>query len=170
MKANSSKCQFMILSSTSVAPVELSLVSSTYVTSQVFVRVLGMDIKYGHIECYTSSYEDVSGSTSFSTLPLNRLKCMLLTTFKSTQYIIAECLHGIFKTHLVPYDSGPETGLNINVSKARTDWDRYGILKINYGMKSRRIIFFMWNCLRYIFKEFIKQYGGQDLDHFFSIF
>ena len=53
---------------------------------------------------YTSSYEDLLRYTGLSTLLLNRLKCILLETFKSPQHLNAECLHGIFKTHVVPYD------------------------------------------------------------------
>ena len=53
---------------------------------------------------YTSSYEDLLRNTDLSTLLLNRLKCMLLETFKSTRHLIVECLHGIFKTRVVPYD------------------------------------------------------------------
>ena len=35
---------------------------------------------------------------------VTRLKCLLLKTFKTIRHINAECLHGIFKTHVVPYD------------------------------------------------------------------
>ena len=44
MKANPDKFQFMMLSSSSLAPVELSLDSSTYITSQDCVKVLGITI------------------------------------------------------------------------------------------------------------------------------
>ena len=165
MKANPDKFKLMMLSSSSLAPVELSLDSSTYITSQDRVKVLGITIdkqltfnehislcctkaarqlntfarilKYLNpnsrrtihhsfiasnfsycplvwhfcgktnnaklekiqerslrIMCtdYTSSYEDQLRNTGLSTLLLNRLKSMLLETFKSTRRLNARAV------------------------------------------------------------------------------
>ena len=44
MKANSNKFQLLILSPTSLGTVELSFATSTCITSQGFVKVLGINI------------------------------------------------------------------------------------------------------------------------------
>ena len=175
MKANPDRFQFMILSSSSLAPVELILDNSTCIIPQDCVKVLGITIdkqlninehislcctkaarqlnafarisnylnlnsrraihhsfiasnfsycplvchfcgktnnaklkkiqeRSLRIQCedYTSSYEELLRNTGLSTWLLNRLK--LLETFKTIRHINAECLHGIFKTHVVPYE------------------------------------------------------------------
>ena len=63
-----------------------------------------VEIMQGLCKDYTSPNEDILRNTGISTLLLNRLKCLLLETFKTTRIINAECLHGILKTHVVPYD------------------------------------------------------------------
>ena len=237
MKDTLDKFQFMMLSSSSLAPVELLLDSSTYITSQDCVKVLGIIIdkqltfnehisscctkaarqlnafarisKYLNpnsrrtihhsfiasnfsycplvwpfcvkttnekleeiqerslrIMCndYTSSYEDLLRNTGLSTLLLNRLKCMLLETFKSTRRLNAECLHGIFKTHVVPYDLR-----TTNLVQPKRQSTTYGLRSFSYLGSS------LWNELvkdypflceiDYIdFKEFIEQWGGPNLD------
>ena len=85
---------------------------------------------------YTSSYEDLLRNTGLSTLLLNRLKCMLLETFKSTRHLNAECLHGIFKTRVVPYDLR-----TTNLVQPKRQSTTYGLrsfsyLGRSYGMNS----------------------------------
>ena len=102
--------------------------------------------------------------TGLSTLLLNRLKCMLLETFKSTRHLIAECLHGIFKTRVVPYDLR-----TTNLVQPKRQSTTYGLRSFSY-LGSR-----LWNELvkdypflceiDYVdFQEFIKQWGGPNLD------
>ena len=229
IKANPDKFQFMMLSSSSLAPVELSLDS---ITSQYYVKVLGIIIdkqltfnehislccakatrqlnafarisKYLNpnsrrtihhsfvasnfsycplvwhfcgktnnaklekiqerslrIMCndYTSSYEDLLRNTGLLTLLLNRLRCMHLETFKSALRLNAECLHGIFKTHVVPYDLW-----TTNLVQPKRQSTTYGLRSFSY-LGSR-----LWNELvkdypflceiNYVeFKEFIEQWG-----------
>ena len=227
----------MILSSSSLAPVELLLDSSTNITSQDCVKVLGITIdkqltfnehislcctkaarqlnafarisKYLNpnsrraihhsfiasnfgfcplvwhfcgktnnaklekmqerslrILCndYTSSYEDLLRNIGLSTLLLNRLKCMLLETFKSTRHLNAECLHGIFKTRVVPYDLR-----TTNLVQPKRQSTIYGLRSFSY------LGSWLWNelvkdypflceidCVD--FQKFIKQWGGPNLD------
>ena len=80
---------------------------------------------------YTSSYEDLVRNTGLSTLLLNRLKCMLLETFKSTRCLNAECLHGIFKTHVVLYDLR-----TTNLVQPKRQSTTYGLRSFSY-LRSR---------------------------------
>ena len=89
---------------------------------------------------YTSSYEELLRNTGISTLLLNRLKCLLLETFKTIRHINAECLHGIFKTHVVPYELRTKTWFNLNVNLPRTDWDSSHIWELDCGIILWRII------------------------------
>ena len=113
---------------------------------------------------YASSYEDLLRNTGSSTLLLNRLKCMLLETFKSTRCLSAECLHGIFKTYVVPYDLR-----TTNLVQVKRQSTTYGLRSFSY-LGSR-----LWNKLvkdypflceiDYVdFKEFIEQWGSPNLD------
>ena len=54
----------------------------------------------------------------------------------------AECLHGIFKTHVVPYDLRSKIYFNLNVNQPHTDWDRSRILDLDYGTIPLRIFLF----------------------------
>ena len=80
---------------------------------------------------YMASYEDLLRNTGSSTLLFNRLKCILLETFNSTQHLNAECLHGICKTHMT---SGPQIYRNLNVNQPHMDWDRSRIFELDYGI------------------------------------
>ena len=113
---------------------------------------------------YTLSYEDLLWNTGLSTLLLNRLKCMILKSFKSTRHLNAECLHGIFKTRVVPYDLR-----TTNLVQPKRQSTTYGLRSFSY-LGSR-----LWNELvkdypflceiDYVdFQEFIKQWGGPNLD------
>ena len=241
MKANPNKFQFMILSSSSLAPVELVLDGNTCITSQDCVKVLGITIdkqltfnehislcctkaarqlnafarisKYLNensrraihhsfiasnfsycplvwhfcgksnnaklekiqerslrILCnnYTSSYEDLLCNTGLSTLLLNRLKCILLETFKSTKHLNAECLHGIFKTHVVPYDLR-----TTNLSQPKRQSTTYGLRSFSYlgaRLWNNIVKDFPFLCeIDYNgFREFVGQWGGPDLDDGFN--
>ena len=241
MKANPNKFQFMILSSSSLAPVELVLDGNTCITSQDCVKVLGITIdkkltfnehislcctkaarqlnafarisKYLNqnsrraihhsfitsnfsycplvwhfcgksnnaklekiqerslrILCnnYTSSYEDLLRNTGLSTLLLNRLKCILLETFKSTKHLNAECLHGIFKTHVVPYDLR-----TTNLSQPKRQSTTYGLRSFSYlgaRLWNNIVKDFPFLCeIDYNgFREFVGQWGGPDMDDGFN--
>ena len=39
--------------------------------------------------------------------------------------------------HMIP---GPQTWFNLNFSQQHTDWDRFRILEVGYGMNSWKII------------------------------
>ena len=227
----------MILSSTSLAPVELLLDSSTNITSQSCVRVFGITIdkqltftehislcctkavrqlhafarisKYLNLNfrrvihhsfiasnlsycplvrhfcgktsnaklekiqerslrilCndYTSSYEYLLRNTGLSTLLLDRLKCMLLETFESTRHSNAECLHGIFKTGVVPYDLR-----TTNLVQPKRQSTTYGLRSFSYlGIRLRNELVkdYPFLCeIDYVdFQESIKQWGGPNLD------
>ena len=211
MKANPDKFQFMILSFSSLAPVELVLDNSTCIISQDFVKVLGITIdkqlnfnehislcctkaarqlnafarisKYLNLNSrrsihhsfiasnfsycplvwhfcgktnnaklekiqerslrilckdYTSSYEELLRNTGLSTLLLNRLKCLLLETFKTIRHINAFMLYS--KHTWSHMNSGPKTWFNLNVNLPRTDWDRSHIWELDYGIILWRII------------------------------
>ena len=47
-----------------------------------------------------------------------------------------ECFHGIFKTHVVPYDLMTTNLFNLNINKPHTDWDRSRILDLDYRILS----------------------------------
>ena len=93
-----------------------------------------------HILCkdYTSTpfYEDLLRNTGLSTLLLDRLKCLLLETFKTTRHINAECLHGMFKTHVVPYDLRI-----INLVQHKRKSTTYGLRSFSY------LVTRLWNDL-----------------------
>ena len=117
---------------------------------------------------YTSSYEDLLRNTGLSTLLLNRLKCILLETFKSTQHLNAECLHGIFKTHVVPYDLR-----TTNLSQPKRQSTTYGLRSFSYlgaRLWNNIVKDFPFLCeIDYNgFREFVGQWGGPDLDDGFN--
>ena len=235
MKANPDKFQFMILSCSSLAPVELVLDNSSCIISQDCVKVLGITIdkqlhfnehislcctkaarqlnafarisKYLNLNSrraihhrfiasnisycplvwhfcgkannaklekiqerslrilcidYTSSYEELLRNTGLSTLLLNRLKCLLLETFKTIRHINAECLHGIFKTHVVPYELRTK-----NLVQPERKSTTYGLRSFSY-LGAR-----LWNNLvkdypflceiDYVdFEEFVEQWGASN--------
>ena len=117
---------------------------------------------------YTSSYEDLLCNTGLSTLLLNRLKCILLETFKSTKHLNAECLHGIFKTHVVPYDLR-----TTNLSQPKRQSTTYGLRSFSYlgaRLWNNIVKDFPFLCeIDYNgFREFVGQWGGPDLDDGFN--
>ena len=232
MKANPDTFQFMILSSSSLAPVELVLDNSTCIISQDCVKVLGITIdkhlnfnehislcctkaarqlnafarisKYLNLNSrraihhsfiasnfsycllvwhfcgktnnvklekiqerslrilckdHTSSYEELLRNTGLSTLLLNWLE-----TFKTIRHINAECLHGIFKTHVVPYELRTK-----NLVQLKRKSTTYGLRSFSY-LGAR-----FWNNLvkdypslceiDYVdFIEFVEQWGGPNWD------
>ena len=230
MKANPDKFQFMIIPSSSLAPVELVLDNSTCIISQDCVKVLGITIdkqlnfnehislcctkaarqlnafariskdlnlnsrwaihhsfiasnfsycplvwnfcgktnnaklekiqeRSLRILCkdYTSSYEELLRNTGLSTLLLNRLKCLLLETFKTIRHINAECLHGIFKTHVVPYEL--RTKNLVQPKRKSTTYGLRSFLYLGARLWNNLVKDYPFLCeIDYVdFKEFVEQ-------------
>ena len=110
----------------------------------------------------------ISLSCGLSTLLLNRLKCILLETFKSTQHLNAKCLHGIVTTHMVPYDLR-----TTNLSQPKRQSTTYGLRSFSYlgaRLWNNIVKDFPFLCeIDYNgFREFVGQWGGPDLDDGFN--
>ena len=113
---------------------------------------------------YTSSYEELLRNTGLSTLLLNRLKCLLLETFKTIRHINAECLHGIFKTHVVPYELRTK-----NLVQPKLKSTTYGLRSFSYlgaRLWNHHVKDYPFFCeIDYVdFKEFVEQWSGPNWD------